>query len=154
MSGYGSLRKRTHEAAHGDPAEETRCAASGCPCRGVVSLEGSRFLCTAHASIPADRWPMISERLRDHLWLIEFIGEMQKMDRQHGNWRDFARQFWQGTDDFCIPAKGENEVPYQNRMRGELLHRCGLTAKRPEPRLPQERAGKFGNAGGLLGSRA
>lgn len=157
MSGYGSLRKRAEHPTPSD-RDETRCAAIGCPCRGSVSLEGGRFICTAHAALPSDRWPLITERLREHDWLIGFVDEMQKMDRNppkpgQPGWREFATQFWQETDDFCVPRPREQALPYQNRMRLELLYRCGAMAKRPEPRIP-EPAKSRGNAGMLLGRRA
>lgn len=157
MSGYGSLRKRMQPPPQPE-RDPSACVALGCPCRGSVSLEGGGFTCTAHSSVPADRWPMVTERLRDHLWLIEFIDTIAQMDRvidkNAPSWRDFAQQFWTGTDDYCLPDDREGFVPYSNRMRGELLYRCGLMKNRPAPRLPQVPIGlRFGNAGGLVGGR-
>jgi hypothetical protein len=153
MSGYGSLRKRMQQTQQEPERDPGACVALGCPCKGSVSMEGGGFTCTAHGAIPSDRWPMVSERLREHRWLIEFIDEMRKMDAEHGDWRGFAVQFWT-EDQYAAPVAGENAIPYQLRMRGELMHRCGLLKNRPAPRLPKAPAvGRFGNAGGLLGSR-
>lgn len=150
-----NFRKRNAEPQEPE-RDPSRCIANGCPCRGSVSHDGSRFMCSAHADVPADRWPMLSERLRDHVWLIEFTDEMQKMDRQHGDWRGFALQFWANSDQECAPVEGENAIPYQLRMRSELMFRCGLMTKRPTPLLPQQQPakGRFGNAGGLAGGRS
>lgn len=120
-----------------------------------MRLEGSGWMCVAHAFIPSDRWPAASERLREFSWLVEFIDEIQKMDRNPGKkgeptWRDFAKRYWFEQDLFCMPEPYEEAMPYQNRMRGELLYRCGL-GKRPHPRKPAERVGRFGNAGVLVG---
>lgn len=152
MSGYGNLRKRQTEAPQ-ESRDETRCAADHCPCRGTVSQEGGRFLCTAHSAVPSDRWPRLTEMLHSNRWLIGFIDEMQRMDHAHGDWRGFASEFWKDSDPFCIPDPREYALPYQNRMRGELLFRCGLTKKRPEPRIPQVPTSR-GNAGRLVGARA
>lgn len=154
MSGYGSLRKRTHEAAQEPDRNDTGCAAHGCPCRGSVSTEGGRFTCSAHAAVPSDRWPFVTERLLEFSWLIGFIDEMQKMDRQRGDWRAFATQFWKDSDEHCLPHERENAGPYQLRMRAELMYRCGITKNRPEPRLPQAPKGRWGNAGGLAGGES
>lgn len=157
MSGYGSLRKRNNEPQQPerDPAA---CWASNCPCKGSISLEGGHFVCTAHSAVPADQWPRVTEKLREHDWLIALIDDIARFDRNPRKdaptWRDFATQFWQGTDDYCIPHPKENAGPYGNRLRGELLHRCGVLKTRPAPRLPAEPVARFGNAGGLLGRRA
>lgn len=141
---YSSIRKQTHAAAN-PPEFSNRCHASGCPCRGTISMEGGHFLCSAHAFIPADQWPRVTQKLREHEWLIAFIGDMQRMDRHCEDWRGFAVQFWHNQDDYCKPDSRENAIPYQNRMRAELLYRCGLV-KRPAVRLPQPLIKRFGNA--------
>lgn len=149
---YGNIKKRTQEAAQ--PVETIRqgCYASNCPCRGSISQEGGHFLCSAHAFIPADRWPGVTEKLRNHDWLIAFIDDIQRMDRMSEDWRRFAVQFWTNQDEACLPDVEEQAIPYQNRMRGELLYRCGLL-KRPAVRLPQPITSR-GNAADSLSRRA
>lgn len=150
---YGSMRKQLASSAQpAAPAFSNRCHAEGCPCRGTISVEGGKFCCAAHAFVPADRWPGVSEKLRDHDWLIGFIDDIKKMRGKCENWRTFAQMFWDGQDEFCLPHDRENFEPYENRMRGELLYRCGLS-KRPAVRLPQE-VTRRGNVGSLLGARA
>lgn len=145
LSGF---RKRGEQPQEPE-RDESRCAANGCPCRGTVSLEGGRFVCTAHSAVPSDRWPLVTERQTEFRWLVEFIDEMQKMDRQRQDWRGFAKQFWEESEPACMPHERENAAPYQLRMRAELLFRCGVLTKRPEPRLPKEFTGRFGNVAGL-----
>ena len=118
-------------------ADVTKCPAHGCKLRATVRLEGGSFCCNAHAWADPELWSLTTSRLNEHDWLSGFIDEMQKMDRKNQNWRSFAVQFWENSDKFCQPEKGENAIPYQNRMRGELLFRCGLLPKRPQVRLPQ-----------------
>ena len=146
---YGNVRQRMVEAPQ--PQNTNKCEAYGCPCRGSISVEGSKFLCAGHAFIPADRWQAASTLFNDHIWLIEFVDEMKLMDGRHQDWRGFATQFWAKDDDAQLmqPDPKENAVPYQNRMRGELLYRAGLM-KRPAIRLPRpvQPGGRF--VGGSL----
>jgi hypothetical protein len=160
----GQLRQPEHpmsnafrELAKQRPPQEpdrnpVGCWASHCPCRGSVSLEGGKFLCSAHACVPSDKWPAVTEKLHQHSWLIELIDDIQRMDHERDaklpDWRVYATKFWEGTDEHCIPDPKEDAIPYQNRLRGELLYRCGL-AKRPSPRLPQIPK-KRGNAASFL----
>jgi len=123
-----------------------RCAAHDCPCRASVNIDGG-WTCSAHGAVPADKWPSVTRGLRDHIWLSEFIDEMRTMDRNNGDWRGFAMQFWANSDADCQPHEQEAAIAYQNRMRGELLHRSGATKNRPKPRLPKtpEPSGYFFN---------
>lgn len=151
---YGNIRKQTHEAAE-PQRNPSACWASHCPCRGSVSLEGGHFTCSAHAAVPADQWPRVTEKLRDHDWLIAFTDDLARMDRapekDSPSWRDFATQFWQDQAPHCVPHPQEGALPYQLRMRDELMHRCGLAKNRPVPRLPQVPKVK-GNAARYAGS--
>lgn len=155
MSGYGAIKQRTADAAQ-PVRDETRCYANGCPCRASMSLEGGKWMCGAHAFAAADAWPAITEKLCVNSWLVGFMNDLHRIDQTTGkdvpSWREYATKFWTGQDDYCIPHAKEDCLPYQNRMRGELLYRCGL-AKRPAPRLAQEPKGR-GNAAGLLARRA
>lgn len=150
-----NFRKRGQEPAQPE-RDERRCIADGCPCRASVSVEGGRWVCSAHAYVASDRWPTISEKLRDNDWLIGFIDEVAKLDRNPprdsaAGWRAFATQFWSESDAFCVPHAQEEASPYLNRMRGELLWRCGAQPKRPQVRLPQEPRTRAGNLSALLG---
>jgi hypothetical protein len=118
-----------------------KCAAYDCPCRACVNIDGG-WTCSAHGAVPADKWPSVTRGLRDHIWLSEFIDEMRKMDRDNGDWRGFAMQFWANSDTTCQPHEKEAAIAYQNRMRGELLHRAGATKNRPQPRLPRPIQGR------------
>lgn len=142
---YGKVRQQIVEQKA--PESDLRCHAHGCPCRGTISLEGGKFCCAGHALIPSDKWQAATRSLNDHRWLIEFTDEIREMEFAHQDWRGFSVQFWTNQDEYCIPDPLENAVPYRNRMRGELLHRCGL-GKRPAPRLPQpvKPAGRFQRA--------
>jgi hypothetical protein len=112
----------------------SRCAAYGCPCRASITLGGDQWLCAAHSLVVSDQWQRVTSKLRDNDWLIGFIGEIQKMDRNQDNWREFATQFWVNSDTFCTPVDGEAATLYQNRMRGELMFRVGAVVKRPVPK--------------------
>lgn len=153
MSGYGALRQRTQEAGT-PPVDETRCAASGCPCRASVNLEG-RWACSAHGFAAFEDWPRITERLREFGWLLAFTDDVAKHARMpRSYWREFASEFWADQDLHCVPDAKESAEAYGYRMRGEMLWRCGLTAKRPKVRLPKEPTGRRGNAAAFLGETA
>jgi hypothetical protein len=136
MSGYGAIRKQMHEPAKAEAVDVSRCYANGCPCRASMSVEGGRWVCVAHAFAVPDRWPALTEKLREFSWLLEFIDELKVMERRLEDWRGFAMQFWANSDTVCQPDPKENFTPYENRMRGELLYRVGQM-KRPTVRLPK-----------------
>lgn len=146
---YGDLKKRTAQVH--EPEFQAGCHAHGCPCRGTLSVEGGKWVCAAHAFIPADRWQDATRKLREHDWLIAFTDDVQRMDQTHQDWRAYATQFWVNQDEFCIPDAKENAGPYGFRMRGELLFRCGL-GKRPSPRIPKE-IKRRGNAAAYMEQR-
>jgi hypothetical protein len=123
----------------------TRCKAYGCKLRATVSTDGHGFCCGVHAFAVSDQWPDITRRLSENDWLVGLIDEVQRMDQRCQDWRGFANQFWENSDTACQPHPLENAIPYQNRMRGELLHRVGQLARRPQVRLPKnvQAAGQF-----------
>lgn len=143
MSGYGAIRKQIQQQQAEPAPDLSRCTANGCPGRATLSVEGGRWCCAAHAFAISDQWPVITERLLQNVWLIEFIDEIKRMRRNFGDWRGFAERFWEGQDESCAPDPKEEFQPYENRMRGELLFRAGV-AKRPHVRLPKPvKAGGF-----------
>lgn len=125
----------------------TRCPAYGCKLRASVLTEGHGFCCSVHAFAQMDEWQDLTRRLSENEWLSSFIDEMQKMDQKCLNWRGFAMQFWENSDKSCQPDPIENAIPYQNRMRGELLHRVGQLSKKPHVRLARHvrPSGAFAN---------
>jgi hypothetical protein len=138
------------------PADNGKCRAENCPCLGSMSLEGGRFVCVAHAFAKPDDWPELTHKLNHYSWLIAFIDDLPRVEnkRKRGEpgWREYATQFWTGVDPECLPHAQEQMLPYQNRMRGELLYRCGQS-KRPEARIPKPIKSR-GNAAALLGKSA
>ena len=143
-----SITKSTYQRAKSADKEPTRdernCAAYGCPCRATISLTGA-WMCISHAFAEPEDWQTITGKLKDLSWLLAFITDMQVMERKHEDWRGFAQQFWKGIDDHCIPGPNESATVYQNRMRQELTHRIGQSAKRPQVRQPApvKPAGQF-----------
>lgn len=120
-----------------DAESEIKCPAYGCGLRATVRVEGGSWCCVSHAFSEREDWQEITRKLHSNDWLTAFIDDMQKMARRNEDWRGFARKFWDGAD-FCKPADGEGDVPYQNRMRCELAFRVGLVSRRPEPRIAQQ----------------
>jgi hypothetical protein len=146
MSAFRELAKqrKQHEPEQTGPQ---MCQANHCPCIATVQIEGGRWCCSSHAFAVSDKWPAITEGLRNHDWLLGFIADIQRMDRKTEDWRAFAEQFWDGQDDYCKPVAGEmvngkrtkceHVIPYFNRMKRELDYRLGL-CKRPAPRITED----------------
>ena len=122
-----------------------QCSANGCKVRASVEVGGNGWCCFAHAFAQVDDWQKITRGLNDHEWLLGLVKDVRRMEREFQDWRRYSTQFWQGTDDFCIPVAKEECVPYVNRMLMELLHRIGQSPKRPSPRVPThvKPAGRF-----------
>lgn len=155
MSNFAEIRQRTHEAAQ-PIADDFGCHADGCPCRGTIRVEGLRWTCSWHAFAKPSMWPQVTQKLREHDWLLNFISEVSRLDRVRpkGNgWREYATKFWEGVDDHCIPHEKEDCGPYLNRMRAEIAHRCGITSKCPDPRIPSPPITRW-NAAKYLGEQA
>lgn len=126
------------------------CTAYGCPCRGTVDLGSSgRFNCSWHAWAPQDRWQAITQGLREHQWLLDFIGELQHAfyRGKNGDWLARAQQFFE-TDPYCQPTGSERLSfnRYVWRMREELSWRIGIRKERPEPREPMGDSASQGKA--------
>lgn len=130
---YNSIRKPKEEEFQQD---DTKCQAYGCPCRASMRLS-SGWTCFAHAYASPEDFQRVTTLLRENSWLGNFIDEIILMDKAGTDWRGFSNQFWE-NDPHCKPHALENVNPYENRMRSELLFRCGQVSKRPEPRLPKE----------------
>lgn len=147
---FGNIRQKTQE-----PVEQSNssCHASNCPCRGTISFDGGRWMCYAHAFATPQDWPRITERLHEFGWLIQFTDDIKRMNESTINgqrdWREFAEKFWGGQDEQCMPHASEEATKYINRMKGELLWRCGLS-KRPAVRIPEPPKKRFGNVGRLV----
>ena len=132
-----------------DSRDVTQCAAPGCPCRASVSIAGGKWLCSAHAFGPADRWASITAGLGEHAWLRDFMTDLkaERMARD-AEWRTYATRFWQGVDDRMLPHPKEHLDPYLYRLHLELLHRVGARIKPADVRLPAAPAvRRFGNVG-------
>lgn len=123
------------QRANKPEVDETRCPAYGCKSRASVRTEGRGFCCSVHAFAEQDVWQDLTRRLSENDWLLGFIDEMQKMDRESKNWRGFALRFWENSDKTCQPDPHENAIPYQNRMRAELLYRVGQLSTKPIVRI-------------------
>ncbi len=139
--------KKAAPAPQDDGPQITRCAATGCPCRATISLEGGRWHCATHAfAMPSD-WPLLTERLRDNNWLLTFI-DMLLVDpnKKPEDWFGIATAFW-AADPFGAPREFETRRGYEYRMREELRWRlAGEKGPRPEPKDKRtQRAKASGN---------
>lgn len=126
------------EAFERDPAG---CRAVDCPCRGTVDLGNSgRFYCAWHAWSDSAKWPPITDELIRHRWMLDHIGELQRLHRAGGKatpWAHAADAFW--TDPVMKPNQHERGAfeHYVWRLREELAFRVGSRKDRPAPLEPQ-----------------
>ena len=144
-------QKKNHVAEQAD-TPSTRCHANGCPCRGAVSLEGSRWFCSSHAFALPDEWPRITEGLRQNDWLLHFIDMLLTDPRKKPeDWRGIATAFWE-ADPFGAPRDFETRRGYEYRMREELRWRLsGQRGTRPEPKDKGQQAARGGNVVAMAG---
>lgn len=122
------------------PRAAGACRADDCPCRGSIDLGSSgRFFCSWHAWTPPPQWGEVTRQLRDHAWLIDFIGELMRIHSRGRltDWQARAAQFF-ATDPVCLPNSDEKQAfnLYVWRLREELSWRVGVRKERPVPRVP------------------
>lgn len=144
---FTDVRKRLQEQKTPEPERDPlRCVAHGCPCNGTVDIgNAGRFACSWHAWVQPERWPLITERLCEHRWLLDFIGDMQRMHIAGEKWRDLAEQFFatEQRDLQPTPAERERVSWYVWRLR---QHLAWLTGERKDKPQPREMARKVLNA--------
>jgi hypothetical protein len=136
----GKGQDRAEQADNDHTPEPGQCTAYGCPCRGTVDLGGGgRAACSWHAWAPQDRWQAITRALNEHQWLIDFLGELYRLQYRGrtGEWVQRADQFFE-LDPDCMPQGPERTRfnVYVWRLREELGFRVGSRKERPVPRLP------------------
>jgi hypothetical protein len=141
-----SIRARVHKALNPQPeaefnADPGACRALGCPCRGTIDLGSSgRFYCAWHARTDGDKWPALTAALHSHQWLIDHIGEMQRLHSEAGTgkpWLAAADSFWRDQPE--LKPQGHERTTwgfYLWRLREELAYRVGARKEPPEPRVP------------------
>lgn len=141
---------------HEDQPEEknsTKCAAHGCPCRGTISTGGA-FFCVYHHSAEPEKWPMVTEALRENEKLLMACNEVLKMSEFDWKARGFAMMqcFFDG-EDHLQPQHTEKAHKrwYEARLRGWIGYLCGLTKKTPVARSDLPAVKKVGNIGQYVG---
>ena len=134
MSTYRKYRATAGRDAQ-EPEDDGRCGANGCPCRGTINLNSAQWLCSAHATTQPHKWPMVTEGLREHDWLIAFIGDVMRMQRECGPWAEYATQFWSQAEPSMCPTDDEvsHGPAYALRMHQELMVRCNASSRRMPP---------------------
>ncbi|MEY5097573.1 MAG: hypothetical protein RJA36_292 [Pseudomonadota bacterium] len=129
-----------------------RCLAHGCPLRGSIDPGSSgRFMCAAHAWVPADRWQAITHQLHEHRWMADHMRSL-RADDMHTRWRAAADAFWREADPDMVPDPHEGRELYLYRLHLDLLYRIGARLLKPGPMVPQGhgRPKRPGSLAGLL----
>ena len=82
---------RAEDQAPAD-VDPTRCTAYGCPLRGSVDVGNTgRYQCHCHAHATIERWPAITQAIRQHDWMLRIIRDVKaatRVDRAPGIFRD------------------------------------------------------------------
>jgi hypothetical protein len=139
-----TTEKRPYRGGRVDPpsddtesADPGVCPAHGCPLQGSLDLSGSgRFLCSAHAGQEMSRWQGITQRIREHQWLIDHMVDLRRPAVQ-SRWRPLAEAFWRNSEpELMQPKAFECRETFLYRLHLELLHRVGARDERPEPMVP------------------
>lgn len=136
-----SARKIAEEAAgFGSSAtapDPRSCGANGCPQLGSIDLGGSgRFLCACHAMVPSDRWPAVTQGIRDYAWMLAIIRDVKAAGSRDLQWRKAAMLAW-SVEPEMAPHEQETQALYVARLLQDFEHRVGARATKPEPMLPQ-----------------
>lgn len=122
-----------------DPADvdPTRCTAYGCPLRGSVDVGNTgRFQCHCHAHATIDRWPAITQAIRQHDWMLRIIRDVKAAGSRDLQWRKVAMLAW-AIEPEMVPHEQETQALYVARLLQDFEHRVGARATKPEPMLPQ-----------------
>lgn len=137
-----SARRIAEEAAGFDGRQQpgtdpTACAAHGCPLRGTIDLGGSgRYLCHGHAMVTMDRWPAVTDGIRQHDWMLRIIRDIRAAGSQHTQWRKVAMLAW-AVEPEMVPDAQETQALYVARLVLDLEYRVGAREHKPAPQLPQ-----------------
>lgn len=136
-----SARKIAEEAAgFGSSAtapDPRSCGANGCPQLGSIDLGGSgRFLCACHAMVPSDRWPAVTQGIRDYGWMLDIIRNVKAAGASDLQWRKVAMLGW-SVEPEMVPHAQETQALYVARLLQDFEHRVGARATKPQPLLPQ-----------------
>ena len=133
--------------------DKPRCAARDCPNQPSVNGEHGHC-CRYHGFAETNLWPMITEGLREHDWLIGLIRDLGKVSMYSG-WRSYATQFWHEAEPAMVPAAGESREMYLYRLHLSLAHRVGARKEAPEVLKPagSDMPKRRGNLGELLGAK-
>lgn len=142
------LRERMHGKAALDPADAEdggrppgACFCGGCPMPGGydVGSTGRRF-CQWHAYALPDAWGEITGELQRHRWLIDIIGELQRLWRcgHDAPWRARADTFFADRPELKpTPAERQDWSRYVWRLHEELGFFIGVRERSPQPRERQ-----------------
>lgn len=116
--------------------DPTACAAHGCPLRGTIDLGGSgRYLCHGHAMVTMDRWPAVTDGIRQHDWMLRIIRDIRAAGSRDTQWRKAAMLAWTEAD--MAPHADETQALYVARLLQDFEYRIGARANKPAPMVRQ-----------------
>lgn len=129
-----AARTEVQPPADVDP---TRCTAYGCPLRGSVDVGNTgRFQCHCHAHAGLERWPAITQAIRQHEWMLRIIRDVKAAGARDLQWRKVAMLAWAVEPDM-IPDAQETQALYVARLLQDFEHRVGARDHKPAPQVRQ-----------------
>lgn len=117
--------------------DPTACAAHGCPLRGTIDLGGSgRYLCHGHAMVTMDRWPAVTDGIRQHDWMLRIIRDIRDAGSRDIQWRRVAMLAW-AVEPEMVPHQDETQALYVARLLQDFEYRVGARTTKPAPMVAQ-----------------
>ena len=137
-----SARRIAEDAAGFDGQQQPAtdpgaCTAHGCPLRGSVDVGNTgRYQCHCHAHATIDRWPAITQAIRQHDWMLRIIRDIKAVGSRDLQWRKVAMLAWAVEPDM-IPDAQETQALYVARLLQDFEHRVGAREHKPGPQVRQ-----------------
>lgn len=137
-----------------EKAVSLNCVANGCFLRGTISTSSDRWLCAYHHIADPEKWPAMTETLREHGDVLEIIDDLLKISEV--NWssqiNDQPAQrglFMMLFDDrpHLKPGPDENRSKYEYRLRNHICEVAGVVGRtREKSYMATKRHSNFKNA--------
>ena len=127
---------RAEDQAPAD-VDPTRCTAYGCPLRGSVDVGNTgRFQCHCHAHASIERWPAITQAIRQHDWMLRIIRDVKAAGSRDLQWRKVAMLAW-AVEPEMVPHTDESQALYVARLLQDFEYRVGAREHKPGPQVRQ-----------------
>lgn len=123
-----------------EPIVSYKCMANGCPLTGGISTVPDKWTCSFHFRSESDKWPMVTEAIRDSKDILGLIDGLRKIDEiswvKDTSTKDEHKPaqivlYEQLFDDRpeLKPLNGEKRVHYEYRLLEYVSKLTGVLSK-------------------------